>query len=68
MSDPDVINVCDVLIHGRCDRCDHPCPEYFTDSMFFRDESGEEFVWLAHPDDDDFEDDRAGQAIGSQEV
>lgn len=33
--EPDVIEMCDVEIHGTCDRCDHPCPAYFLHRAWF---------------------------------
>lgn len=42
-----VIEMCDVEIHGQCDRCDHPCPAYFEIDFPEDDE------FEAYEDDDD---------------
>lgn len=59
MSDLNETGLCDVETKGRCDRCDHPCPGYFTMEWqpdLDRDEDFSEWDWY----EDDFEDDQPG--------
>lgn len=45
--EPDVIEMCDVELHGTCDHCDHPCLAYFKHKAWWVDcDSYDDDDWL----------------------
>lgn len=55
MTEPETFEVCRVVSRGYCDRCDHPCPDYFDYSNYSEDDDDD--LWDGGEDEsfDDFD-------------